>query len=44
MADPEVLMEGIVFGGQPRWEADRLWFSDWGPPEVIAVDSRETTR
>jgi hypothetical protein len=22
----------------PRWRQDRLWFSDWGPPEVIAVD------
>jgi sugar lactone lactonase YvrE len=31
-------MEGIVFGEQPRWHEDRLWFSDWGPPEVIAVD------
>jgi sugar lactone lactonase YvrE len=31
-------MSGIVFGEQPRWHADRLWFSDWGPPEVIAVD------
>jgi sugar lactone lactonase YvrE len=27
-----------VFGEQPRWHVDRLWFSDWGPPEVIAVD------
>ena len=33
-----VLMDGIVFGEQPRWHEDRLWFSDWGPPEVIAVD------
>jgi sugar lactone lactonase YvrE len=31
-------MEGIAFGEQPRWHEDRLWFSDWGPPEVIAVD------
>jgi sugar lactone lactonase YvrE len=34
----QILMSGIVFGEQPRWHADRLWFSDWGPPEVIAVD------
>jgi sugar lactone lactonase YvrE len=34
----QILMEGIVFGEQPRWHEDRLWFSDWGPPEVIAVD------
>jgi sugar lactone lactonase YvrE len=38
MAEPNVLMKGIVFGEQPRWHMDRLWFSDWGPPEVIAVD------
>jgi sugar lactone lactonase YvrE len=34
----QVLMTGIAFGEQPRWHEDRLWFSDWGPPEVIAVD------
>ena len=34
----QILMSSIVFGEQPRWHADRLWFSDWGPPEVIAVD------
>jgi sugar lactone lactonase YvrE len=38
MAEPQVLMEGIAFGEQPRWREDRLWFSDWGPPEVLAVD------
>jgi sugar lactone lactonase YvrE len=38
MAELHTLMTGIVFGEQPRWHEDRLWFSDWGPPEVIAVD------
>src|SRR5215831_12109177 len=38
MTEPQVLMEGIAFGEQPRWHEGRLWFSDWGPPEVIAVD------
>jgi sugar lactone lactonase YvrE len=38
MPEPRVLMEGIVFGEQPRWHRDRLWFSDWGIPEVVAVD------
>src|SRR5262252_6652737 len=38
MTEPQVLMEGIAFGEQPRWHQGRLWFSDWGPPEVIAVD------
>ncbi len=31
-------MAGIAFGEQPRWHEDRLWFSDWGPREIIAVD------
>jgi sugar lactone lactonase YvrE len=38
MTEPQLLMTGIVFGEQPRWHDDRLWFSDWGPPEVIALD------
>ena len=38
MTELQTLMTGIVFGEQPRWHEDRLWFSDWGPPEVIAVD------
>src|SRR6266511_955815 len=37
---PEVqtLMAGIAFGESPRWHDDRLWFSDWGAREVVAVD------
>jgi sugar lactone lactonase YvrE len=31
-------MTGIAFGEQPRWHDGRLWFSDWGPHEVIALD------
>jgi sugar lactone lactonase YvrE len=38
LSEPQVLMEGIAFGEQPRWHQGRLWFSGWGPPEVIAVD------
>jgi sugar lactone lactonase YvrE len=34
----QVLMTGLAFGEQPRWHEGRLWFSDWGPREVIAVD------
>lgn len=33
-----VLMEGIVFGESPRWRDGRLWFSDWGSHQVIALD------
>jgi sugar lactone lactonase YvrE len=34
----QTLMTGILFGEQPRWHEDRLWFSDWGTREIIAVD------
>jgi sugar lactone lactonase YvrE len=34
----DVLASGFVFGEQPRWHDDRLWFSDWGTQEVIALD------
>ena len=33
-----VLMTGLVFGESPRWHEGRLWFSDWGAQEIIAVD------
>src|SRR5262245_33430646 len=33
-----LLKTGIVFREQPRWHDGRLWFSDWGRCEVIAVD------
>ena len=38
MRDVRVLLEGVLFGEQPRWHHDRLWFSDWGAGEVIAAD------
>jgi sugar lactone lactonase YvrE len=37
MSEVRVLIEDRVFGEQPRWHGDRLWFSDWGTQEVIAV-------
>jgi len=38
MSEPEVLMEGIVFGESPRWHDGQVWFSDWGAHQVIALD------
>ena len=38
MPEPRTLMTGIAFGESPRWHDDRLWFSDWGAQELIAVD------
>jgi hypothetical protein len=37
-AEPRILLDGLVFGEQPRWHAGRLWFSDRGALEIIAVD------
>jgi sugar lactone lactonase YvrE len=34
----QILMTGLSFPESPRWHEDRLWFSDWGAHEVIAVD------
>jgi sugar lactone lactonase YvrE len=34
----EVLMEGIVLGESPRWHDGRVWSSDWGAHQVIALD------
>src|SRR5215216_6330194 len=31
-------MTDLTFPEQPRWREGRLWFSDWGTREVIAVD------
>jgi hypothetical protein len=38
MSEPRILMTGLMLGESPRWHDDRLWFSDWGAQEVIAVD------
>jgi sugar lactone lactonase YvrE len=38
MTEPQILMTGIAFGESPRWHDNRLWFSDWGTQEIIAVD------
>jgi sugar lactone lactonase YvrE len=38
MSDPKVLLTGLVLGESPRWHDGRLWFSDWGAQEIIAVD------
>lgn len=32
------LMTGLVLGESPRWHGGRLWFSDWGAQQILAVD------
>ncbi len=39
MAEPNTLMTGLVVGESPRWHEGRLWFSNWGAQEIIALDS-----
>jgi len=34
----KTLLTGLAMGESPRWHDDRLWFSDWGAQEIIAVD------
>ncbi len=31
-------MSGLAIGESPRWHDGRLWFSNWGAQEIIAVD------
>jgi sugar lactone lactonase YvrE len=34
----KTLLTGLAMAESPRWHGDRLWFSDWGAQEIIAVD------
>jgi sugar lactone lactonase YvrE len=38
MPELQTLMTGLVIGESPRWHEGRLWFSNWGAQEIIAVD------
>jgi sugar lactone lactonase YvrE len=35
---PRALLTGLAFGESPRWHDGRLWFSDFGSREIVAVD------
>jgi sugar lactone lactonase YvrE len=36
-----VVMDGITFGESPRWHDGRVWFSDWGAHQVIALHPQD---
>ena len=36
--ETRVLLDGLGMGESPRWHEGRLWFSDWGSDEIVAVD------
>ena len=33
-----VLLDGFGMGESPRWHEGRLWFSNWGTDEIVALD------
>lgn len=43
MPDLRTLRGGLVFPESPRWHGGRLWLSDWGAHEIIAVDLEGTS-
>jgi sugar lactone lactonase YvrE len=34
----QTLLTGLAMGESPRWHENRLWLSDWGAQEIVAVD------
>ena len=40
---PHVLVDGLVVGESPRWHEGRLWFSNWGAQEIVALDVKGET-
>lgn len=34
----KTLLSGLMIGESPRWHDGRLWFSNWGSGDIIAVD------
>jgi sugar lactone lactonase YvrE len=37
-SETRVLLDGLEMGESPRWHDGRLWFSNWGTDEIVAVD------
>jgi sugar lactone lactonase YvrE len=42
MAELRTVVTGLVVGESPRWHEGRLWLSNWGAGEVLAVDEGGT--
>jgi sugar lactone lactonase YvrE len=38
MNEPRVLLDGLAMPESPRWHDGRLWFSNWGTGQIVAVD------
>jgi sugar lactone lactonase YvrE len=37
-SEKRILLDGLGMGESPRWRDGRLWFSNWGTDEIVAVD------
>jgi sugar lactone lactonase YvrE len=37
LLEVQTLLTGLAMGESPRWHENRLWLSDWGAQEIIAV-------
>jgi sugar lactone lactonase YvrE len=36
--EAQIQLTGLAMGESPWWHEGRLWFSDWGAQEIVAVD------
>jgi len=43
VSETRVLLDGFGMGESPRWHEGRLWFSNWGTNEIVAVDPEGNT-
>jgi sugar lactone lactonase YvrE len=43
ISETRVLLDGFGMGESPRWHDGRLWFSNWGTNEIVAVDLEGNT-
>src|SRR5262249_12730280 len=39
MPEPRVVLQGLAIAESPRWHDHRLWFANWGPREIVALDA-----
>jgi sugar lactone lactonase YvrE len=37
MAEPRILLTGVLFGESVRWRDGWVWFADWGAREIVRV-------
>jgi hypothetical protein len=40
----QTLLTGLAMDESLRWHENRLWLSEWGAQEIIAVDPHGTAR